>query len=394
MNLPALSSCLNCHTSGVQGHIAGTRNRFPGKPFLHDGITCQRCHGSGNEHVNGNGPIVNPVKLPPERRDAICMECHFEGTVSVRQAGKRVRQFQPGDKLSDYLHYFILSGNEMQSPESLSQFEGLSLSVCKIKSGDRMWCGTCHDPHREPAPDQKVAYFRGKCLQCHGEAFAIKHHANNPDCVACHMPALPSKEVAHTQATDHRILRRLPQGALRGFVPETPYLTAFPGNTSSLITKRDLALAWQTMAERGLQGAAEKADSYLRAALQETPDDPKLLSSYAFIEQEQAKNKEARSLYQRALNLHPHGVMASSNLGLLEARSGDLRHAIELWQDAFTAAPYRSTVGLYLAMAFCESGQTHDARNYVARVLKFNPDSLDAQKLLANINGDPVKCHL
>jgi len=47
MNLPAFSSCLNCHTSGVQPHVSGTTNRYPDRPFLHEGISCERCHGSG-----------------------------------------------------------------------------------------------------------------------------------------------------------------------------------------------------------------------------------------------------------------------------------------------------------------------------------------------------------
>ena len=65
MNLPAFSSCLNCHTSGMQPRIPGPKNKFAGNPFLHDGITCERCHGSGEAHLDGKGAIVNPAKLRP-----------------------------------------------------------------------------------------------------------------------------------------------------------------------------------------------------------------------------------------------------------------------------------------------------------------------------------------
>ena len=37
-----------------------------------------------------------------------------------------------------------------------------------------------------------------------------KHHPHKPDCVGCHMPRTNTADVAHTQATDHRILRRPP----------------------------------------------------------------------------------------------------------------------------------------------------------------------------------------
>src|SRR5271169_4500074 len=55
MNLPSFSSCLNCHTSGLQPRIPGTRNRFSGAPFLHSGISCERCHGAGEGHGTARG---------------------------------------------------------------------------------------------------------------------------------------------------------------------------------------------------------------------------------------------------------------------------------------------------------------------------------------------------
>jgi len=389
MNLPAFSSCLNCHTSGMQPRIAGTRNKFAGKPFLHDGITCERCHGSGEAHLDGKGAIVNPAKLSSERRDSVCMECHFEGTVAVEQPGKRIHDFQPGDLLSEYAHYFLANDNQPQKAEALSQFEALSLSACKRKSGDSMWCGTCHNPHREPKPEEKAAYYRSKCLECHGEAFAAKHHANKPDCISCHMPELPSKDVAHTQSTDHRILKRPGTLSLQGESPvHETRLEAFPKNTASLVTTRDLALAWQALARRGFADAVRQSEEYLRKALQETPDDARLLSSYAFVEQQRGKSNEARDLYQHALQLRPRANTSAANLGILEARSGDLRDAVKLWQPAFQRVPYQSAIGMDLAFAFCAAGQKEDARHYLERVLEFNPDDGTARKMLARLDTD------
>ncbi len=402
MNLPSFVDCLNCHSSGVQAPVSGTESKFAGEPFLHAGITCQRCHGEGQGHgkeakpsAAGNGSIVNPAKLPPERRDAICMECHFEGTVAVQQPGKQVYQFQPGEKLSDYIHYFLLSSNDPQKPEGLNQFEALSLSECKRKSGDKMWCGSCHDPHAEPAAGQKAAYYRGKCLTCHGQEFAAKHHVDKPDCTQCHMPALPSKDVAHTEATDHRIQRYpnappVPRLAVRGR-PGAP-LVSFPESDAAVATTRDFALAWESLAQRNFEGAPRRAEEYLRKAVKEREDDAALLADLAYVEQKHENENEARELYERALKIDPLENEAATNLGILEARAGNLRRAVELWQGAFARVPDRSAIGINLAMAFCVAGQKEEALKYVQRVLQFNPDYGKGKSMLAHLQRDPVEC--
>ena len=392
MNLPAFPSCLNCHTSGMQAPEPGSDSKFSGKPFLHAGITCERCHGAGDGHQNGKGPIVNPAKLPAERRDAICMECHFEGTVAVEQPGKHVYDFQPGERLSDYIHYFVRTETQVQKPQALSQFQALSLSQCKRQSGEKMWCGSCHDSHSEPAPAEKAAYFRGKCLACHGEAFAARHHADKPDCRPCHMPALPSKDVAHTEATDHRILRfpnaaPLPQLQVRGKL-----LASFPASDDSLATARDFALAWVTLAQRGFEGAPQRAEDYLRQAVKQGPDDAVVLGALGFEEQQHGHTDDARDLYEHALKIDPLSNDAATNLGILEARAGNLRRAVELWNPAFTRVPNRSAIGMDLAIAFCVAGQKDIARKYVERVLEFNPDYRKGKSLLENLAKDPVQC--
>lgn len=414
LNLPAFLDCLNCHSSGLQAPAPGTENEFTGPPFLHGGITCQRCHGEGEGHgekaaatssnasnaTSANAPqanntIVNPAKLPPDRRDAVCLECHFEGAVAVEQPGKKMYKFQPGERLSDYIHYFLLSGNDPEKPEALSQFEALSLSECKRQSGDKMWCGSCHDPHTEPPVPQKTAYYRGKCLGCHGEEFGAQHHPEKPDCTKCHMPSLPSKDLAHTETTDHRIerypnSRPLPRLQVRG-TPGAP-LVAFPESNAPLANTRDFALAWEALAQRNLDGAPQKAEEYLWESVKEWPEDPVLLAALGFVQQKHGNQKQAREFYEKALRLDPLNNEAATDLGILEAQSGNLRQAVELWQGAFKRAPYRSAVGMNLAMAFCVAKQKDVAMKFVNRVLQFNPDYLKGKQLLAHLQQEPPQC--
>jgi predicted Zn-dependent protease len=320
------------------------------------------------------------------------MECHFEGTVAVQQPGKHIHDFEPGEKLSDYVHYFVRSDDRSKTAEALSQFEALSLSACKRKSGDKMWCGSCHDPHMEPKPEEKVAYYRGKCLACHGEAFAAKHHPKEPDCRQCHMPDLPSKDVAHTQSTDHRILRRPTAQPATTFQTHGTGLLAFPESDASLLTNRDYALAWENLAERNIDGASAQVAEYFPKALKEWPDDAALLSAWGFVEQQRGQEKEARATYERALKARPQSNTAAANLGILEAKAGDVQAAVKLWQASFARVPYRSAIGMDLAMVFCSTGQKDVARKYLERVLEFNPDYGKARALLEHMQEKAGSC--
>lgn len=396
MNLPALSSCLDCHVSGIRPPIEGTENRYQMPLFAQSGVSCERCHGPGAAHPTG-GAIVNPAKLAPDRRDAICMQCHLEGNAAIERPGKHLYEFRPGDDLSDYVRYYVTVN---QSPAGLganSQFEALAQSACKKKSGDAMSCISCHNPHGSPSPEERTAFYRGKCLACHGAAFGAKHHANQPDCTKCHMPADPSTDIAHTEVTDHRIPRRPtttppPEIAPANSLSSVPRLVPFPASAAADHDLRDKALAWETLAEAGNEAAAKPAEQLLRQALAESPNDPALLSALGYIEQRRGHTNDSRELYQRALARDPNLIDAATNLGVLEAKSGHMNDAIVLWQSAFQRAPGRSSIGMNLARAFCSAGQTDKARDTTLRVLEFNPDLDAAKHLLHDLNQSPSKC--
>jgi tetratricopeptide (TPR) repeat protein len=410
LNLPAYTSCLHCHVSAMQPPMAGTENRYPQPPFTHGGISCERCHGSGAAHViasshsarsnyagaNSGGTIINPAKLSPARRDDICMQCHLEGKVAIERPGRHVYEFSPGDSLSDYIRYFVLVGSTGGGLGAVSQVEALAQSQCKKKSGDAMSCMSCHDPHRSVSAEERVSYYRAKCVACHGAAFAVKHHADHPDCTACHMPASLSTDVAHTEVTDHRISAR-PQIAANLLEdaqdrPSVPRLVPFPPSQSQSVDSRDLALAWQSVAESGVPGAQRQAHDALAAAIKQSPDDPALLSAIAYGAQRRKATGEARELYQKALKIDPRLIDAEVNLGVIEAQQGHLPEALRLWQDAFERAPDRSSIGMNIARADCATGNFGAAKAAVSRLLEFNPDFGPARKVLRELEEQPPKC--
>ena len=392
MNLPATSSCLHCHVSGIRAPLGGSENRYPSPIFFYSGITCERCHGPGAAHLHG-GPIVNPAKLPPQLRDQVCMQCHLEGNAAIERVDKHIYNYKPGEDLSDFTRYFVLTGNVPAGLRATSQFESLAQSRCKEKSGDKMTCTSCHSPHEALAPENKTAFYRAKCVACHGAAFAAKHHRKQQDCTSCHMPRRASSDVAHTEVTDHRIPRYLEAKAIPSPPSAAlPDLLAFPPSQQTGKNSRDLALAWQSLATSGMSAAQPKAAQLLRDALRDSPDDPTLLSALGFIEQQQGALDQARALYTRALDHDPTLVDAASNLGVLEAQQGHLADAVKLWQSAFDRAPAKSEIGMNLVRVFCASGQFDDARRSVLRVLRFNPDLALAKKLFNQLNASPPAC--
>lgn len=259
-----------------------------------------------------------------------------------------------------------------------------------------MSCTSCHNPHESPSADERASYFRGKCLACHGNAFAAAHHPDKSDCTACHMPSSLSSDISHTEVTDHRIQRRpqvsphLLQDPSTQQVPLR--LAPFPDSRQAEDDIRDLALAWQSVAENGSLQARHEAERLLPLAVKQSPDDPILLSTFAYTELNRGAIDHAQELYKRALALDPLLIDAATNLGVIEAQSGHLGEAVKLWQGAFERAPGKSGIGINLARAFCKSGQIKEAREYVERIVRFNPDLDEGKKMLQNLNDAPPKC--
>ena len=95
----------------------------------------QSCHGDAAVHLasGGTAPILNPAKLPPTKRDSICLQCHLEGETAVNLPGRSLAGFQPGENLSDYVTHFVHSGELGPEGRATSQWEALLQSECKKK---------------------------------------------------------------------------------------------------------------------------------------------------------------------------------------------------------------------------------------------------------------------
>ena len=183
--------CLECHATWIEWvpELAAVNRFRPQSAIL--GITCERCHASGREHVRlersvlraVRGPaIVNPARLTRERQMEACGQCHAGlGTPKTPSFS-----YVAGKPLDDYLHLRPQTSDATVDVHG-NQVALLARSKCFRNS--QMTCLTCHDVHRQ---QRDVAELSGKCLTCHTEQscglFPTRGHALAGKCVDCHMP--------------------------------------------------------------------------------------------------------------------------------------------------------------------------------------------------------------
>jgi len=368
------AACLDCHASGVQP-IPGTQNGYAPLPFPDAGISCERCHGPGDRHASTGRreDIVNPARLAPDRRDSVCSQCHLSGDIRIERAGKHQHDFTPGDRLYDYSVAFVRNSASPRMRVT-SHVENLAQSACARASGDRLWCGSCHDPHSTPAPAEKAAWFRGKCQGCH----TTDQCSRGPDCVACHMPTMAVADADHVVYTDHSIPRR-----------PTPRNSKPPADAplSSFGTRdddpRDLGLAYAIVALRENSAAyRERAFDLLREANAQTPDEPQTLAYLAELYKGRSDDKNARRLYERLVKIDPAQSAAWAALGAYEMEAGRAEEAIRLWREALRISPALVLVRYNLALALMQTGHRDEARAMLEKTLEFNPSFTAARKLL------------
>lgn len=391
--LPIDSGCLHCHTTTVAPVRANARNSFPQPPFAQGGIGCSACHGDPSAHLaaQGHGPILNPAKLTPAKRDSVCLQCHLEGNVIIDRPGHSLAAFTPGDDLNESEAYFVLAAQATGGARATSQWEALAASACKRAAGDRMTCTTCHDPHGDPqSPDARIEYFRARCLTCHtSPQLATQHHPEERNCATCHMPRSPTSDVAHDQVTDHDIQRH-PHHASPANDGAPIELVPVSGFTAS---GRELGLAYaQWAGTQNDQAAGERALTLLQRAEKAGADDESVHENLGFLDQLSGNLTAAEREYREALAKDPYSPVASTNLAILDLRSGRSAEAAQLLDRLVTANPAQTRAGLILATIECLSGHADQARALTLKLQTFARDSPALRNFLQHGTYSGISC--
>lgn len=209
------AECLFCHAA------------YPDALGSVKAIDCERCHGSGVEHVKAaqegearaklRSTIVNPSRLSRDRQLEVCYQCHLQTTSgalphSIRFSERAVFSYQPGEPLGDYIvHFDHAPGSGRDNKfEVVGAAYRLRQSACFQKSA--LTCTTCHNPHATPEPEKAEKQYGAVCISCHdvqlAKLRAKNQHAPATDCVGCHMQRRRPEDAVHTTLTDHKIQRR------------------------------------------------------------------------------------------------------------------------------------------------------------------------------------------
>jgi hypothetical protein len=203
---PVNPGCLECHATYIRPLSQDPATNRYDRNSLVTGISCERCHGPGAEHVtrqkagsasaSTGRAILNPAKFSRDRQVDLCALCH---NGIQREAIAPAFSYMPGKPLSDYFR--LLKADSAEHPDVHGNQVGLlQRSRCYLSSPN-MTCSTCHDVH---AKEQPAAAYSAKCLTCHqwqscGVSKTMGHSIAN-NCIDCHMPVEPTSVIVSETA--------------------------------------------------------------------------------------------------------------------------------------------------------------------------------------------------
>lgn len=367
---PVTVECLLCHSDRPRP-IEGTLNEYESPAFAQESISCDRCHGDPARHLRRPvpGSIVNPANLPLAARNGVCEQCHLKGLARILNPGKKFQDFHPGVPLEETFTIYTAAvppDAPREEIKVISQSEELALSLCARKSGGRLWCGTCHDPHG-PA-QQPAKYYRARCLSCHAGRLAGSHPGGSKgDCVGCHMVKQNAKDGGHTAFTDHRISRR-PRRQQPSSVPEAGDLVAWR-EPSPALRQRNLALAYY-QAGIEIQSASKMLTGYqmLTAVVEKFPNDPAVLNALGHALLNAQQPLQAAHLFERVLTLGPDSAVTEADAGRAWMEAGEIGKAVTHLERAVQLDPLLLPAAEALMQAYRQQNETDKISALAERV--------------------------
>ncbi|MFM8250714.1 MAG: tetratricopeptide repeat protein [Planctomycetota bacterium] len=338
---PTTTRCLECHTTFFE-HERGSVNTYRRESVL-EGVTCERCHGPGQQHVayhrehaDEREPhnIVRPALLNRQQRLDLCGQCHADSILRRTD----LFAYRPGEPLTQ--HFRMIAAEGIENDHVADQYSYVQQSRCYLESerhDQPLDCITCHDPH-QPSQPQTIA---AACQRCHS-ADACRDAPQLPAtirdrCVDCHMPRY------------NRVAIKFHTEEERFVFPVRPHqhrIGIYPAARQELVR-----LEWQRLQQ--LQPDAQRAQDIAASEV--------WLSDYWLA--------EARKL----LSQHRHlAALGAIREGLRVAANQELQ---ELWEQVADQQQQQLDRDLIQATRLVASGKAAAATELLERMLQVAPRS-------------------
>lgn len=418
--------CMFCHNGFAEVEL-GSDEHFQPHIFpeqLPHGTGCQRCHGPGAEHVqtvlNGaqsieqiHATIVNPAKLPVDKRDSVCFQCHMLPSVDlvgVRNFARNDYSFRPGEDINDYLHHVEVLDEKVPTEQ---RFEinhhayRLRASSCFTQSEGALTCISCHNPHKKVPEAERAEHYGKVCQSCHEQ----EHNpplSENTDCVSCHMPQRRTQDVVRVVMTDHKIQKNNEgRDWLAPLHEEEPILSGLEFLQPEKSPKGDLGQIYKVVTMLRVKALPNYVD-YLQSMLNRVkPEDhvpyfeltrgQLMLKRYAQAEQSatalmekypehfrpvqwlavalmgQGRMAEAEKYFRKVLLKRDDVAEIYFNYALLKRAQNKDEEAVALLKKALALRPNMHVAWFYLGEVAAGSKQLEQAVGYYQKALSIDP---------------------
>ena len=417
--------CMFCHNAYPAAIPAGHEERFAEPVYagsLPQGIDCQRCHGPGLKHAQlaktagaasaaVRAAIVNPARLISQRQMEVCLQCHLETTSfplpnAVQREGRGPFSFRPGEALEGFLLFFdhAPGAGRDEKFEIVSAAYRLRRSACFLKSGDRLTCTTCHNPHDTPRGEAATRHYVTVCRSCHAAAFdrlvAAGTHTGESNCAGCHMPKRRTEDVVHVVVTDHYIQRQVPAADL---LAERAERHEAPGDYTGEVAlyyppklphtaANDLDIAVAQVNQRSnLSGGIPQLTAAIRRY---APKGPEYYLELAEALRHNGEPDKALAMYREAVRQKPDSVPALQRLGAALRRSAKYPEAAETLRRAAALAPDNAATWQELGQTLQALGKTQEAIAALQRAVQLDPDLSEGYNNLGVVwsaGSDPAR---
>jgi hypothetical protein len=214
---PVTPRCLECHLTWIQPRSMDPLTNRYDRTSLILGLSCERCHGPGADHVSlhrrevsgspsattaaNKEAILNPARFSRDRQVDLCALCHN---------GLRQEELTPaftfvaGESLDSHLQ--PNEGEITEHPDVHGDQVGLLKRSRCYQASPNMSCSTCHNVHE---PERAASTYSARCLTCHQvESCGMSKTMGRriaENCVDCHMPVQQTNAVA--SETAGRVIR-------------------------------------------------------------------------------------------------------------------------------------------------------------------------------------------